>query len=498
MLQLNYKLLDELNYQGYLLKDAPERIIQFGEGNFLRGFADYFVDCLNERTGFNGKVLVVQPIENGMSDEINKQQGLYTLYLRGTENERKMNRRRVVSSISRCINPYTQWETLLDTASNEDLRVVISNTTEQGIAYDPACKFSDCPQSSFPGKLTRYLYGRYVKMSGDIEKGFLILSCELIDNNGSELKKCVLAYADQWNLNKGFIQWVESANIFCNTLVDRIVTGYPAKEVLLLNLENGYEDSLMDTAEIFGLWVIEGPEDIAEVLKLENSGLPILICQDHLPYKKRKVRILNGAHTAMVPAAYLQGFDNVRDCVNDPLILKFMLKFLEEEVVPTLPFPKGELEEFIASVIDRFKNPYIDHQLLSISLNSVSKWRTRVLPTILDYVDQYGELPKAAVFSFAALMAFYSGEILNGDSIQAYRGGIPYFVKDSLEILTAFFQSSKKTLGIFVEEICRNTMLWGRDLSNLTGFEQKVKEYLTTIRSEGMCRAMERLLEENE
>ena len=232
MKTLSYKTLEELNYDGYLLKEAPERVLQFGEGNFLRAFVDYFIDVMNERAGFNSKIVLVQPIEGGdrIRQFINKQEGLYTLLLRGNENGRKVNDKRVISSVSRCLNPYNEYEEYMACAQNPDLRFIACNTTEAGICYDESCQFEDRPASGYPGKLTQFLYARYQKFGAEEGKGFVILSCELIDNNGKELEKCVLQYAKQWNLGDDFTEWIRKENIFCSTLVDRIVTGYPAKE----------------------------------------------------------------------------------------------------------------------------------------------------------------------------------------------------------------------------------------------------------------------------
>ena len=307
MKKLCYATLEEMGYDGYLLKEAPERVLQFGEGNFLRAFVDYFFDMMNERAGFNGKVVLCQPIAQGLADMINEQEGLYTLYLRGFENGQKVNDKRIISSVSRCINPYRDYDLLMECAKNPDLRFISCNTTEAGIVYDPSCQFEERPTASYPGKLTQFLYERFKHFGKEEGKGFIILSCELIDNNGKELEKCVLQYAKQWDLGEAFIAWIQKENIFCSTLVDRIVTGYPRSEAAAINEENGYVDNLLDTGEVFGFWVIEGPECLKKELPFAEAGLPVIITDDHKPYKQRKVRILNGAHTSMVLGAYLAG-----------------------------------------------------------------------------------------------------------------------------------------------------------------------------------------------
>ncbi|MGL5511977.1 MAG: tagaturonate reductase, partial [Sporomusa sp.] len=309
MKHLNYETLEEIGYQGYLLKEAPERVLQFGEGNFMRAFVDYFFDIMNEKTDFSSKVVLVQPIKPGLKDFINQQDGLYTLYLRGFQNGQKVNQKRIISCVSRCLNPYDEYEAVLQCAQNPELRFITCNTTEAGITYDPSCNFADTPASSFPGKLTQFLYRRFETFKGAGDKGLIILACELIDNNGKELKNCVLKHARQWKLGDAFTDWLDHANIFCSTLVDRIVTGYPRNEIEQLNEENGYIDNLIDTGEIFGFWVIEGPDSLVKELPFKAAGLPVLITADHTPYKQRKVRILNGAHTAFVLGAYLSGQD---------------------------------------------------------------------------------------------------------------------------------------------------------------------------------------------
>ena len=402
--RLSYNTLASQGYDGYLLKEAPERVLQFGEGNFLRAFVDYFIDLLNERAGFDGKVVICQPIEQGLSDMINEQEGLYTLFLRGQENGQKVNNKRVISSVSRCISPYSQFDEYLKCASNRDLRFIISNTTEAGIAYDPECGPDDRPASSFPGKLTQFLYERYNRRL----PGFIILSCELIDRNGDELLRCVNKYIEKWGLPDDFREWVERENTFCSTLVDRIVPGYPRAEAAAICEELGYEDRLIDTGEVFGTWVIEGPQSIKDEFPVEKAGLPILIVDDVDPYKKRKVRILNGAHTSMIMAAYIAGMDIVRDCMKDDVIKGFMNKALYDEIIPVLTgLGDEDKRDFAAAVTDRFANPFIDHELLSISLNSASKWKARVMPTVIEYHEQRGTLPSVLTFSFAAFLCFY-------------------------------------------------------------------------------------------
>lgn len=489
--KLSYKLLKARGFEGYLLESAPERVLQFGEGNFLRAFVDFFIDILNEKAGFNGKVALTQPIAPGLAEIINSQEGLYTLFLRGQENGEKVNRKRVISCVSRCINPYQDYTALLDCAKNPDLRFLVSNTTEAGIVFDPACKFDDTPPASFPAKLTRFLYERYqLGLSG-----FVILSCELIDHNGEELKKCVGRYVDLWGLAEGFAAWVQDENIFCSTLVDRIVTGYPRAEAAAICEELGYEDNLIDTGEVFGFWVIEGPQSLKEELPFEKAGLPVIIVDDHTPYKQRKVRILNGAHTSMVLGAYLAGQDIVRDCMKDDVIRGFMNKTIYDEIIPTLDLPKEDLTDFAAAVAERFANPYIDHALLAISLNSTAKWKARVMPSLLEYKNRTGDLPACITFSFAAYIAFYhAGREKGADCLIGKRGDNTFEIKDDQWVLDFYCDHRDDDAKMLAHAVIYNEKMWGTELAGLPGFEEAVAAALTRIEAVGMYQAMKECL----
>jgi tagaturonate reductase len=488
---LHYDTLRKNRYEGYLLESAPEKVLQFGEGNFLRAFADYFIDVANEAVGYNGKIVVVQPISQGLSDTINAQRGLYTLYLRGSKDGRTVSNKRVVSSISRCINPYLEYQNFLNCALNPDLRIIISNTTEAGIAFDETISFDDAPAKSFPGKLTRFLYERFSFFGGDRSKGFIILSCELIDNNGKELKRCVLQHCARWGLKKDFITWLDDANLFCSTLVDRITTGYPKDEADALNEENGYVDKLLDTAEPFGLWVIEGPARLAEELPFARANLPVIVCDDQTPYKKRKVRILNGAHTSMILGAYLAGKDYVRDCVEDEAIYRYMHKLIFEEVIPTLTLPERELKDFALSVIERFRNPFIDHSLLAIALNSTAKWKARVLPSIKEYVARFRKIPPLLLFSFAAYAKFYSGAEQNGDTVIGRRGDDEYVIADDAFVLSFFLEHAGDSADALIRALCRNTQMWGEDLSLIPGFEESALAAFTLMEEKSLYEAIQ-------
>ena len=492
MKQLSYGVLKELDYPGFLLEHAPEKVMQFGEGNFLRAFVNYWFDIANEKADFNGKCVLVQPIPQGLTELINAQEGLYTLYLRGSENGVEVDRKRIISSVSRCLNPYNPegFQEMMKVAVSDDLEYIVSNTTEAGIVYDPACALEDRPCSSFPGKLTQVLYRRY--QAG--KNGLVILSCELIDNNGKELQKCVNQYISQWELDDGFASYVNESCTFCSTLVDRIVPGriHNPEEAATMEAENGYQDALMDVGEVFGVWNIEGPAWLEEKLPFKAAGVNCMVVPDVTPYKKRKVRILNGAHTGTVLGAYLAGYDIVRDCMGEASILGYMNRMLYEEVVPVLPLDKEDLLNFASAVQDRFNNPFINHELLSISLNSTSKWRARNMPTFLEYVETFGKLPACLTMSFAAYIAFFSNDIqaLTDVGLVCRRPkGNTYTCMDDRWVLEFYYEHRSDSPEELVHAVMTDQRMWGMDLTQIPGFEAAATENLKKIRSMGAVAA---------
>ena len=491
---LNYQVLEKSGYDGYILKNAPEKVLQFGEGNFLRAFVDYWFDLANEKADWNGKCVLVQPIAPGLAKMINEQEGLYTLYLRGSENGQKVDDKRVISSVSRCLNPYEKadYEKMMDVAASDDLEIIVSNTTEAGIVYDPACQQNDCPPSSFPAKLTQVLYHRY--KAG--KKGIIMLACELIDNNGKELLKCVNQYIDQWGLEGGFKKYVNEDCTFCGSLVDRIVPGRirDPKEVAELEEKHGYADPLLDVGEVFGVWVIEGDTKLNDILPFRKAGLEdhVFVTPDMSPYKKRKVRILNGAHTGFVLGAYLAGFDIVRDCMHDETILGYMNKMLLQEVVPILPLDQDDCKKFAAAVEDRFNNPFVNHELMSISLNSTSKWRARNMPSFLEYVGKNGKLPACLTMSFAAYIAFYSNDVqeLTDKGLVCKRAkGNEYTISDDRYVLEFYNAHKDDDIPTLVHAVMTNEQMWGQDLTKVAGFEEATVKNLTLIREQGAMAA---------
>ncbi|NCB63946.1 MAG: tagaturonate reductase, partial [Clostridia bacterium] len=426
---------------------------------------------------FRGKVVVVQPISGPVVHrKFDDQDALYTLYLRGIENGVKVEKKRVVSCISRCISAAEEFDAVLACAHNPDLRYIVSNTTEAGIVYRPGDKREAPSDAAFPGKLALLLYERYLCMP---DRGFILLPCELIEENGKNLLSCVKQYIALWNLPAEFGRWMEEENVFCSTLVDRIVPGYPA-DAEALNEENGYEDGLLVSAEPFGFWAVEGPFRLNEELPFAKSGLPVLVTEDCTGYKQRKVRILNGAHTSTVCAGLLCGLETVGEMMDDATLRPFLEREIAEEIIPTLDLPGAELKDFAASVIERFQNPFIRHELLSITLNSTSKWRARVLPSVTEYLQRKGELPRLLTFSFAAYAEFFRS------------GRFP--CKDDKEVLDFFAAHRNETTVDFMKALCGETLFWGRDLNAIPGFQAAVTAALEEIQAKGMRGALEAVM----
>ena len=485
MIQLNATTLSSIDMaRGVAPK--TERVIQFGEGGFLRAFCDWMIDKANEAAGMDAGVVVVQPIERGMIGMLNAQDGLYTQILRGQVDGKPMKDTRIIQCVKRGISPYEDFEGYLALAHNKDMRFIISNTTEAGIVYTGKDSFDDKPQASFPGKLTRLLYERFTAFGGAKGTGFILLPCELIDYNGRNLKECCLKTADQWNLGDAFKTWLVEENVFCSTLVDRIVTGYPRGEAEQIWAEIGYQDNMLNTAEPFGLWVIEGPAWIEDELPFKKAGCNVVFTQDVSPYKLRKVRMLNGAHTSMVLGAYLAGHEIVGDCMADETMRSYMSQALFNEIMPTLDLPKADLEAFASAIFERFSNPFNRHLLLSIALNSQSKFRARVLPTIKEYVKRKGELPKILTFSMAAFIAFYCGHKKEDGSFAGVRAaGNEYPIADDQFVIDFFAGMEGKSSAEIAHAVLTNPDFWGSDLTgDLPGFEASVAASLEALRKD--------------
>ncbi len=474
-------------------KERPIRVVQFGEGNFLRAFVDYMIDIANEKGTFDGDIVLIKPIEFGNLDNFHKQDCQYTVSLRGNVNGEGKIINRVVTSVADAVAATEEYEKYMGLATIDTLRFVVSNTTEAGIVYDPSDKFELNPPKTFPGKLTKFLYHRFETFHGDKSKGLVMLPVELIDDNGIMLRKCVMQQIENWGLSDEFRAWVDEACIFTATLVDRIVTGYPKATEQEEWEKLGYEDRIMVTGEPFALWVIESDKDISKEFDLPGAGLPVIFTDDHHPYKQRKVRILNGAHTSFVLASWLCGNDIVRQSMEDKDVRDFMNKTIFDEVIPTLTLPEEELKKFAGEVVNRFNNPYVDHSLLAISLNSVSKWRARCLPSLLGYVDRFGKLPPHLTFSIAALMAFYNGTEIQDGVLKGDRNGQTYDIKDDMAVLEFFRDNCGKDTETFVKAYLGREDFHGQDLNKVPGLTEAVVSYLDDIRANGMRAALCRI-----
>ena len=472
-------------------KERPVKVLQFGEGNFLRGFVDYMIDIANEKGEFDGDIVLVKPIEFGTLDRFHAQESQYTVSLRGIVDGEPTIQNRIVTSVTDVVAAHEEYDKYSAFAKLDSLRYVVSNTTEAGIVYDENDKLEMCPPKSFPGKLAKFLYERYKYFNGAMDKGLVMLPVELIDDNGIHLKECVLKQADNWNLEEDFKKWLNEACIFCSTLVDRIITGYPRGEDEKLWEEWGYKDELIVTGEPFALWVIECPKDISGEFPLDKAGLPVIYTDNQKPYKQRKVRILNGAHTSFVLASYLAGNDIVLESMQDKTIFNFMHDTIFDEVIPTLTLPKKDLVDFAEAVITRFNNPYVKHALLSISLNSVSKWRARCMPSFLGYIELNKELPRHLTFSLAALMAFYKGTEIRDKALIGHRDGQEYNIMDDMAVLEFFAANSEKPSKEFAQNFLGNEDFFGQDLTEIEGLVDTVAGYLDEIAAKGMRKTLE-------
>lgn len=446
-----------LNRRDFPGAQYPDRIIQFGEGNFLRAFVDWQIDLLNEHTDLNAGIVVVRPIATDFPPSLNTQDGLYTTIIRGlNEQGEAVSDARLIRSVNREISAYADFDAFLRLAHNPEMRFVFSNTTEAGISYHAGDRFDDAPPVSYPAKLTRLLFERYQHFAGAADKGWVIIPCELIDYNGEALQALVLRYASEWELPQAFITWLTSANTFCSTLVDL---------------------------------VIQGPASLKAELRLDKLPLNVRIVDDIKPYKERKVAILNGAHTALVPVAFQAGIDTVGEAMNDAEICAFVEKAIYDEIIPVLDLPRDELVSFASAVTGRFRNPYIKHQLLSIALNGMTKYRTRILPQLLAGQKAHGALPPRLTFALAALIAFYRGE----------RDGESYPVQDDADWISRYqtlwarHRDGQMSIRELVTAVLSVADHWQQDLSQIPGLVELVTADLDAILTCGMRDAVKPL-----
>lgn len=474
-------------------KQYPTRIIQFGEGNFLRAFTDWIVNKMNHEIDFQTGIDVIQPLANGMVDQLNKQEGLYHVYLKGIKEGKPVKEYTLIDCINRGINPYTEYEAYEQSFLNPDVRFVFSNTTEAGIALDETDALGMKPQKSFPGKVAALLYERYKAFSGAADKGLIFFACELIDKNGDTLKKYVLQHATNWNLGDEFIQWVNESCAFCNTLVDRIVPGFPKDEIKNIQEELGYEDNLVVVGEYFHFWVIEAPEWVQKEFPAERAGLDVKFVKDMTRFREQKVQVLNGCHTGSYAVSYLSGLETVREAFEHLEVGSFMKELVYDEVLPVLDGTEKELKSFAHKILERFRNPYIRHLWQSIALNAMSKWETRNLPTVLNYYKSTGMLPQKQVFSLAAMIAYFKGE----------SDGVSYQVQDDQWILDFYKEAWAECDGrpVSIEKLVKKvlglTKVWKQDLNNVPNLTISVTCYLFLIEQVGMKKAVKAVLSES-
>ena len=458
------------------------KVMQFGEGNFLRAFVDWIIQKMNDSKQYDGHVVVVQPLPFGRVKELEEQDGLYTLYLQGLNEGKVVKTHEVIDVLDDFINPYTQYEKFLKYAESEDLEVVVSNTTEAGLVLDESDTNFDETPNTFPGKVLALLRRRYEHFNGDVTKGLSFICCELIDYNGEELRKCVLGLAHIKGYEKTFIDWINEACHFTSTLVDRIVPGYPRDEIKEILEELQYVDNNIVKGEIFHLWVLQKEAHIEKVFPCDKVGLNVIYADSIVPYKQRKVKILNGCHTAMVPVAYLYGIDTVKESIENEHIGQFTNEFVFDEVVPTIALPHDQMVSFANSVFERYLNPFVRHELMSIALNSISKYKARVLPTVKDYYKLNGKLPTHAMFSLASLIKFYFG----------LRGSEEIKLNDTASYIEFFNNLKKENLSELeiVKKVLAQEEMWGENLNNLANATELVSSYLTLINEKGMKDAL--------
>ena len=467
-------------------KKYTEKVIQFGEGNFLRAFIEWIIWKTNQKTDFNGSVVVVQPIEKGMVSWLNEQDGLYHLNLQGLQDGKPVDSVDLIDVISRGLNPYEDFGAYMALAEQPEIRFVISNTTEAGIAFDPACKLDDKPASSYPGKLTQLLYHRYQYFKGDAKKGLIIFPCELIFENGKHLKECIRQYIKLWNLGEEFSAWFENACGVYSTLVDRIVPGYPRDTAAQLCERAGYDDHLLDKAEIFHLWVIEAPKEVAAEFPADKAGLHVLFVPSEAPYHERKVTLLNGPHTVLSPVGYLSGLNTVKECCEDPEVGQFVKKVMYDELLPTLNLPKEELLQFANDVMERFRNPVEKHFVTSIMLNSFPKFKTRDLPGLKTYLERKGELPKGLVLGLAGICTYYKGGKRGEDEI------VPQDDEKIVGLLKNLWATGD--VRKVAEGVLADDFIWGENLNAIPGLTDLLAADLALIQAKGMREAVKSII----
>lgn len=456
-----------------------ERIVQFGAGNFLRGFVGWIIEKLNVQTDFGAGVVVVKVTPNGRYDALEQQDGLFHVYLEGIEHGKPVNETTLITHITRVVYPYEDYAAYVALAHQPEIRFLISNTTEAGIIFEPSDSADAQPPSSFPAKLTLFLWERYQHFAGAADKGCIILPTELVIDNGTQLREMVLRYAQQWGLAAGFSAWIVAHNTFCNTLVDRIVSGFPSHKSAALLAKLGYNDVLLVMGEPYHLWVIEAPLTLEDEFPVAKALLNIPIVSDVSPYRETKVRILNGIHSAIVPIGYLMGLRYVHECVEFAPMERFMQALISREIIPSIALSTDVLTLFATSMFDRFRNPSIAHALMSIAVNSSTKFRTRLVPTLKDYHAKFKQLPRGVVLAFAAFIVFYRGE-WQGESIA---------LNDDPAVLAWFRQQWEHSAdtATLTEAVLGNMQLWGENLMEIDGLHAQICQDIHALQTQDIA-----------
>lgn len=464
---------------------ATTRFMLFGGGNFIRAFAGWMIELLNQQSSFDGGMLIVKPTPGRDYQELRAQDGLYHVVLNGQEDGQLVDKARLITAVTQIIHVYDEWQLFLQSAQNIDLKYIVSNTTESGITFINTDSMGDSPPGSFPAKMCAWLLERFRHFEGDSAAATVFLPCELTANNGAALKQCILQYAELWQLEEAFKQWVNVHCLFCNTLVDRIVTGYPVKEEAEYHEKVGYLDQLLVVGEPYHSWVIEGPKQLATALPFQAIGLNVKWVDDLTKYREQKVKLLNGAHTSMVPMGYLAGMISVKETIDHPVLGAFIERLLAEEVWPTLAFDPAELKDFTVKTLDRFRNPFLFHKLLDIALNSISKFRARLLPTLLDYYEQKGACPPRISFAFSCLLIMYRGK-WEGQIIP---------LRDAAEVIDfcrVLWEESEDHQEV-VEKFLGHEAFWGQNLNEIAGLAQLMVHYLQTIQQDGVVEGLNQI-----
>ncbi len=448
------------------------KIVQFGGGKFMRGFTDYIIDKLNTEAGFDAGIVNVQPTPNGSVHKLEAQDNLYTLFTRGIKKGELIDEKQIVSAIQKSVNPYTDYEEFLALAKEEELEFIFSNTTETGIAYDETETSYEGPHRNFPAKVTVLLYERFRHFNGAADKGVRMIPCELIEDNAYALREMIIRYAKLWNLEDEFVEWINQYNYFHNTLVDRIVPGYPKDDAPAYEDRLDYEDPMMVVSEAFLLFVIQEAGNLKECIPFHRINEQILVVDDIRPYRLRKVRILNGGHTLMLAPAILAGLETVKEAMDHLFTGTFLNNAIFNEVNPTLGLDETELKDFSEEVFDRFRNPFIKHHLASIALYFVSKFKVRVLPSFLQYVEINNRLPLNLTFSLACLIRFYQGSF--GDKL------LP--LNDEEAIINRFREIwSNEGYQTVAELALSEKSFWDTDLTQVEGLKEAVAQALYEI-----------------